>query len=125
MNTDITEITVNSDTLNEVSNKIENALTIMADKLGVASDHFYPIIVEHQLIQGWIYIWLAIPILLLATIFVTFGFLDRKRDSEASNWSFFLSIIFYIIFMGVAGSNLAQILNPEYYALMEIKDFIK
>ena len=125
MNTDTSVITVNSDTVTEVSTKIENALTIMAEKLGVASDHFYPIVVEQQVIQGWIYIWTAIPLFIIASILFIIGFSELKARSEGAGWAFFIGLIFYGVFVAVIGTNLAQILNPEYYALMEIKGFIQ
>jgi len=124
MNTETTEITVNSDTITAVSDKVENAITIMADKLGMASDHFYPIIVKQQLISGWTYIGLSVPLFLIATFLIFMG-TDKSIDQEDRNWALFIGLIFYIFFIGVFGSNIPQILNPEYYALMEIKQFIK
>lgn len=118
-----TTVTVNSDTLGEVSDKIENALTIMAEKLGVASDHFYPIVVEQQAIEGWIGIWLSVPIFIVALVLTLIALSEVKRNG--SGIVFIMSIIAYIIGGVILSTTLGQILNPEYYALMEIKDFIK
>lgn len=120
-----TTVTVNSETINSTVDRVENALTIMAEKLGVASDHFYPVVVKQQLIEGWTYIGLSIPMLSLALLLTALAVKGYKKDGEEAFWAFSVGALCYIAFIVIFGANLTHILNPEYHALMEIKSFIK
>jgi len=113
------------ETILEITEKMELAITTMSDKIGVGADKFYPIIVEQQYINGWVHIWLAVPILIIATVLILMGFIERKDNPESSNWAFFIGVIFYGLFIAIFGGNLTHILNPEYYAFMEIANLIK
>jgi len=120
-----TTVVVNSDTLVTVTEKVENAIAILADQLGMASDHFYPIIVQQQLIEGWIYVGICVPLFFIGLVLFAIGLGGKDRGTEDGNWAVFIGLVFYVIAGIVCASNLAQIINPEYYALMEIKSFIK
>jgi hypothetical protein len=120
-------IEVNSDTLDTVTEKIEVAVTALSDKLGVASDHFYPILVEQHYLSGWVWIWTALPLLILACLFAGFFIKEAlgDKDGEVLFPLGLIATVLYVFFGVVLASNLMSILNPEYYALMEIKSFIK
>jgi len=104
--------------------KVENAITILADQLGLASDHFYPVLVEQQVLEGWVYIWSALPLFLFASFLAIGGTMNFKNDTD-SGWLIAIGIACYIISIVIFGANITHILNPEYHALMEIKEFIK
>jgi len=122
---DETVISVNSETISSTVDKVENALGIMAEKLGMASDHFYPILVKQQLIEGWVHMGITIPLFIIGGLLFLIGLGKEHRGDEEGNWAVFIGLIFYVIASLIFAGYLTQILNPEYYALMEIKSFIK
>jgi len=102
--------------------KIDNAVQILAQKLGLATDHFYPIIVQQQVIEAITYIALIIPFIWLTHI--TKKLFDETKGDERFGYAV-LFCVGGVSIAAILAVNLPQLLNPEYYALMEIKDFIK
>ena len=119
-----TIIEVNSGTLDTVVSKVENALSEVATQLGVASDHFYPIIVLQKQLEGWILLAGGVPTLLIASLFMWVVYKEGSKNREVIGW-FLGAITCYIMGVVLVIQGLPQVVNPEFAALMEIKSFIK
>lgn len=118
--------------------KAFNYIDAVAEKLGVAAEHVYGIMVKQQFVEGITTITM-IPLMLLI-----FGFVFYKLITYTSkNWDdlyaddrevFFgimnivVGIIFIITFIAfvvdVPGA-IGRLVNPEYYAIKEILDVLK
>jgi hypothetical protein len=125
----------------KVFNKATEYIDAIAAKLGVAAEHVYGILVRQQYVEG-------ITTILGSLIFVAVTFfisrkvteLTRNMREEAKKKSytdvsddmvvvacvlgwivFFLSLIFAAF---AIPDSIAQLVNPEYYAVKEIFDVI-
>lgn len=117
----MTDITVNSDSVDKVTGLLEK----LAEQFGVATDHFYPIFVQQQIIDGYYSLMWAV----LALIFANVSFASvwgLRKDGDGASVFFFALGVFSIVVLFLNGSSAAtHLLNPEYHALMAIGDFAK
>ncbi len=113
------------ETILEITEKVELAITTISDKIGIGADKFYPIITQQKYIEGWIYLVLSVPLFLVASFLLWSGIKNIKTNAEAENWAIVFSIIFYIAFIVVFGTNIMRVINPEYYAFKEITSLLK
>lgn len=129
--------------LRDFGGEIKEALAQMAQGLGVAAEHVYIVLVKQQVVFGIIHIsW---PILaFIAAFFITKFYVNvpyrnmRRGDFDGPEsegvFNFFIWVGLLAISVGwvvltVLGimsivNGVGHILNPEYYALRQIIDFI-
>ena len=104
--------------------KLENGLTILAQQFGVGADHFYPIIVEQQVVSGWLWVGISIPLLIIATFFIIVSFQQVKEGKDIFS-SVTAGLIFYLVAGTTIAVNIGSIINPEYYALHEVMNMLQ
>lgn len=123
---DTKQIVVDSNTVDALVSKVETALSVVADKVGVASDHFYPILVKQQYMEGFIDLGIG-AVLLLLSIFLSGVLWLLIRDKDGETVFPVIVITFITILFGISffGSGLLGVMNPEYYALKEIMEVVK
>jgi len=117
-----------NETVELLVSKVDTAVTTLSTKLGVASDHFYPILVKQQVIGGYISLgWAAISLVfaVLLTVIAVIQIKEDSADGDAVAWSVFIAVILYMSTMVQSYDGILSILNPEYYALQEITRLIK
>lgn len=125
-----------SDVSLQVVGKVTEAMTAgfaaLAKQAGVAADHFYPIFVKQQVIDG--YIWLGYFIILFAITGVILAlcfkgpWLVRNNDYDSSLTRkgigmiivAFMSLVLLISTSWALPICIMQIINPEYYAVKDI-----
>jgi len=91
-------ITVNSDTIDQSIDKVGSVIEQMAAQLGVATDHFYPIMVKQQVIIGSIYLVFSI-IPLIGFLYFAYSVLvaiKDKNDEIIGSVGFFTFVCFVL-----------------------------
>ena len=123
--------TVNAN-LAYVGEKVDSLFTALSAKIGVASDHFWPIFVKQQQIEG-------VTILLFVVIgvflsFVLFKLAKKIGKADILNEDLYIPLyVFSIVFGGISilylfidgPDSVGKIINPEYSALKEIGALFK
>lgn len=116
--------------IEKYGDKAINALQSLADKAGQSVDHFYPIFVKQQMIEGSIN-------LSMITFLIVFGMvvLLRNKDVWTDNEVSFKCLVTILgafsfcigaLLMLLAGANIiSQIINPEFAAVKQIMTMIK
>lgn len=110
-----------------LANKIDTAVTALSTKLGVASDHFYPILVKQQVISGYINLsWSALWFIcaLILSIIAIIG-IKNESNGDGVAWGVFIAILMTVATVVQFSNGLLSILNPEYYALIQITAMVK
>ncbi|MBG9788741.1 hypothetical protein O0555_15470 [Brevibacillus laterosporus] len=122
------------------SDKIAAYLEQLASQLGTASGHVFELLVQQQVTVGIVKIAVLIPIMVLA--WFGWRFTEKRRieieeanegrhrywqvnSTDETYWTIRgLSIVAIIVGALVAINGILHILNPEYYAILEIIDAI-
>ena len=119
--------------IEQFGNKIDGYVQVMANKAGVAVEHFWPVFIKQQQIEG-IYTLITIGVMVLVGIGLLFC--DRKQsfltddDFDCPNLRLFTSIAGVILLASVlltSGGRIAttKIINPEYFAITKLVEMIK
>jgi len=119
------KIEVNSSTVDTAVEKVSGMLDQLAQQLGVAVEHFYPVFVQQQVITGTFYIVMSAVTLLVGVLFGVLMYLAIKDKEEAA---FALGSVSFVFLMlaGITGwSGFTHLYNPEYGALIEIGKFAR
>ena len=121
--------------INRAGDKIDSVLATLADKLGVATEHFYPVFVKQQYIHGFGSLAITIIAVTLAsvlTVKVVRTIKSLEKEGFMPDRYVCLCIFTGIVCLGAAccvgsffDSGFAKILNPEFYALKDIMELIK
>lgn len=117
--------------LKYVGDKIETAVTALAEKMGVAADYVYPLVVRQQVITGHTVVGSAIIMLALALCLSWLSVTSMKRfinsggDPILQVFGLVFSAGLCIAAMIMIPNALLWINNPEYYAIKEILSLIK
>lgn len=104
----------------------------LASKLEGPAKRTYGIYVQQQKIKGITHGVVAIFLVLLGILFVMPNY-GRADWNGAGNKYVFPAVVgiilcaaaFIVMLTFFAGSGLAKVINPEYYAIQDILDFIK
>ena len=131
MNT--TNTITTTELVDKYGEKISNAIEQLAAQIGVGVDHFWPLFVKQQMIDGWINLLTPIILILVSSVYLVLTrnkWEDKTKDDIS--WQgvggiiigFVLAIS--IVFSFVHGTTaVKQIINPEYYAIKEITEMIR
>ena len=116
-------------------NKIDNYIQIAAEKGNQTVEHFWPIIVRQQSIEGWTFVIGFSLIILICTIFLVRAignFEDKSGNFTArgvfgiiAGFILVFSCIFIFISITEETNVIGKILNPEYAALKQVIKMIK
>lgn len=128
--------------LESLGTKVDGYIATVAGKLGQTAEHFWPLFVKQQQIEG--YGFFAIWGILLIVAFALYLIVYIKRDKEffVNNGDYptikFPTIKFFSCFAAIVLSiglmvnifsggkeNLCKILNPEYAAFKEVVSMVK
>lgn len=119
---------------------VDKWLEVVAEKLGLGIEHFWPIIVRQQVIEGLItiaffFVCVTIFLWLMRKVLI----LREKWDPNNPKWTeeetkyFICSIFaatffilsFAVIVSIIADNAITHIINPEYHAIMDIGKTLK
>lgn len=123
-------------------NRLDSLITTLATKAGVATEHFYPIFITQQRIEGISNLCLMIIGIFIAVSLLIFGFknasihtsseYNSKEEHNAEPrmiFGFVAGIIFSIIvsiaIMAGFTETIGQISNPEYHAIQSLVQMVK
>ncbi len=77
-------IEVNSSTVDIAVEKVSGMLDQLAQQLGVAVDHFYPVFVQQQIITGTFNMGVSVITLLIGILFGVFMYNSIREKDEAA-----------------------------------------
>ena len=121
------------DSASQVTTTVVDAMTkgftALAQKAGVAADHFYPVIVKQQVIEGCFFFAIVGIMTLVATI-LTIATVRKDwsdyGDLTKEGLGFIIAMALYFLVLIAFGVNgvhaTSQVFNPEYYAVKDIID---
>lgn len=114
-----------------VPEQVGAVLQELAQKLGVAAEALWGVILRQQTVSGWLYTSAAV-VSLLVLAFALYGFSryvagmeDGDKFTDAASTCFFVSL-FSLIGVGAFGFfGLRLLLNPAFYALNYILGLLR
>ncbi|NMF00040.1 hypothetical protein [Aneurinibacillus aneurinilyticus] len=111
----------------KIVNKAFEYVDAVAQKLGVAADYVYQLLVKQQIIS-------AVPGLVIGLIFMIASYFLLKKSiplliDDDLDFFGFMSSVLGITVCAVTGviiffDNIGPLINPEYYAIKEIMSFV-
>ncbi len=120
--------------LEKFGDKLDSYIQTIGTKLGQGTDHYYPILVKQQVLEGY----LALIFIVFATVIIYcyFKFLPKNIElvGELDPIGFWAAgfvvaggILSFILLITVVVNcwNVMKIINPEYYVLMDVLSKIK
>lgn len=119
--------------LYDAGESLTHLATRLAEIVGATAEHIYVVLVRQHLISGIVNICGQLIILIL-TIFLTKKAVDYIQTLDGHNKldisltvlvTFGISWLFISAFVGAIVVNLIQVLNPEYYALLQIMEVLQ
>lgn len=113
--------------------EILKRIDALAEKLGVASEHVWGVLVKQAVLEGAIglSLWVIATVgLSLTARFVTKELLEMAKYKEDRLFGTVVPAVFVFILVGIPGITLlstwiGKIANPEYYAFQEILSVFK
>lgn len=128
---------MNEQQTSDIAEKIDAYFRALAEQAGVAAEHFWPIFVRQQILEGWIGIVLT-ALLITATVtsvavwIMWLKQLWKKESDKAIFASVALGFLSVVLFFGsgvnidrTIKQNITKIANPEYAAVNAIAKMIK
>lgn len=113
-------------TISSLGHELVTALEPVAQKLGVAAEHMYGVLVRQSFVEGVTYIvsWLIVA---LSASYIGYRIRTdpdnvHNEDAVATGW-FFQGFAMLILAIAI-GVNLPSILNPEYGAIKTLIDSV-
>lgn len=103
--------------------KLDTYIQLATSKAGLAADHFWPMIVKQQYIEG-IFGLICLIICVIGGFFVFKCF--KNEDEKESNLILAIIIACFILILGAPVSiiNVPKLISPEYYALKDVASMI-
>jgi heme/copper-type cytochrome/quinol oxidase subunit 2 len=122
----------------QIANKVFEYIDAMAQKLGVATEYVFNLLVQQKIIEGIVY---SIVLIIASVVigiaaykiikYVTSNWDELYRNDTEFGWSIFaaiigiIAVILFIVDLTVLPNYVMQIFNPQYYAIKEILDTLK
>lgn len=123
--------------LTDFGSKLDSLVNALSAKAGVAADHFYPMFVNQQVIDGWsgiVYTIFSVIFCVMALQLLSKS-LPSDEDRYASNRQCFgmvvggiLGCVFAVmtlINLAETKDNVCKIYNPEYYAVQKLVQMVR
>jgi len=122
----------------EVSDQINSVINNLAEKLGVAAEKLYPVLIKQAQVNAWMHLfWLIIGVLMIVAVPI-FLYKVLKKDADgnyiAEYWEEFWVLPGFIIataltagfvLVGVnSGKALTAFINPDWYVIQMILEKI-
>lgn len=123
--------------ITQFGEKVDGYINVLAAKAGMAAEHFWPVLLQQQVLEGW---W-GIGRILLCAIGCALAFWLLFRSLPCSNERYvnekkFVGCIIGAVaglLLGIAtclnladlGDSIAKINNPEYYAVKSLITMVK
>jgi len=117
--------------------KMDQYFQALADKAGVATDHFWPIFVKQQYIEG-ISLLVLLMIGFIACVLLFRMGINHVENFDSRNYpkstpkvligfiaGTILSAIVFIGFATEGSATIGKIINPEYYAVQSLVQMVK
>ncbi len=115
----------------EVLERVDTVFAKLAEQAGVAQDHFWPLFVRQQVIEGiWFFSVISVVVIISIGLILWGIRLVKKASEPDSEYSvLFIGVVFLLMcFLSClinGGDKLSRILNPEYAAVRELMRMIK
>jgi len=120
-------------------NKLDQYLNVLAEKAGVATDHFWPVFIRQQSIEGYMellsYIIVVVVGIWIIRVFQKNLPLSNERDPIVALPAFvkcllavaaiFLLSIAFTVKTDDLGNSIGKIINPEYSAVQSLVRMVK
>jgi len=120
--------------IEKFGDKLDTYIAAFAAKAGVATDHFWPIFVKQQVIEGWVNCIHSL-ILLLVFLFCVTVIIKNAKIVEENGTAVAKTVICAIIgvmflfgflfSISEAYAGIGQIFNPEYSAVRALTSMVK
>lgn len=112
---------------------ISNLLNVLAEKLGVGVNHFWPIFVKQQYYEGLIFLISLVAFIVMGVGLLTWGKIELSKKNWSENsgyWAPFIIGIFILLICAMAfifegTDSIMKMCNPEYWAVKEIIQMAK
>lgn len=121
---------MDTNTVALISTKLDATMTSIASKAGVAVDHFWPIFVRQQMIEGICnFALMFFGILIVLICLKTFTWADKNEKESVACISMIVGMCIFVItsafiFAGFSDA-LSKVINPEYAAVQSIIQMVK
>lgn len=122
----------------EFGNKLDNYISVLTSKAGVAAEHFWPVLVQQQVVEGWSGIIATLLNVIMFGLALKLFFRSLPNDkydnllSPKAIGGVFVGAIIGILFLipiciNVSNlqKNVSKITNPEYYAIQSLVTMVK
>lgn len=109
-------------TVELLATKVDTAISTLSTKLGVAADHFYPILVKQSVVNGWFSLTWSV---VFGVISIGLWLWAKKATKGEGAWATMLAIFCTVGFISFTYAGVLNVVNPEYYALKEITALLK
>ncbi|BCO16248.1 putative membrane protein_gp195 [Bacillus phage vB_BceM_WH1] len=104
-----------------------------AAKLGTTSEYIFEILVKQQIAAGISGIIFFAVLLIISLVSIKLGVKWFKMDSRRGDWDYqymamwasIIGLVVLLLSLAGIGYNIRLIINPEYYAIQDIVNFIK
>jgi len=118
-------------------NKLDSYIAVLAEKAGVATDHFWPVLVNQQVIEGWggVGLFLLSGVMAVLAIMLLVKSLPKNNEDSVGPMQFgrcvtggICGVLFFIAIMintADLPNNIAKIYNPEFYAMQSLVKMVK
>ena len=115
--------------------KLDEYLGALANQAGVAAEHFYPIFVRQQTIEGFVGLVLILLFSIVVFVFLRMGFnniVNFQNDNAAGIkcplgfiGGVVLTIILLCILLNDGSTVVGKIVNPEYFAVKSLVEMVR
>lgn len=121
----------------EFGNKLDSYIAVLASKAGVVAEHFYPVLVRQQVIEGWSSVALLLVSLIGCILAFTVVFKSiPKNDPDditpkqvvSSITGGVVGVILFLITLfetGELSTDISKINNPEFHAIKSLIQMVK
>ena len=109
----------------QIQQQVIERIDALAAKMGVAADHFWPILVRQQIIEAYTNIVLLVFAAALSVVLAVVAKYQFDKDNEGIAFplgaaSGVVGFIVFVVLSSDGSSIVSAILNPEYAALMDV-----
>ena len=117
--------------------KLDQYLGALANQAGVAADHFYPVFVRQQAVEGWAAILIFLLLSTVAFFLLKMGVKYMptvesvwKNSNEVKSISGFtsggiLGLVLLITLLVEGTTVLGKVVNPEYSAVKSLVEMVR
>ena len=116
--------------MEKFGDKLDHHLQALAIQAGIATEHFWPIFVRQQMIEGVTSLFAMVLSALIAFFLFKMFINSSKEDNSPKNvigfvFGMVLSIMCFGIMINEGANSIGKIFNPEYYAVQSLVEMVK